>query len=398
MKLFPVREILKRRADLALIAAFFAFLWLPTADTCLRLDHTPPPEENRAAASFPEFRKNLGAMRGFFGGVEAYFNDHFGFRNLLVFWDCQWKFRAFSLSKTEGVIVGKERWLFYARGLVVEDTLGRKPFSVRELEAWREVLTERRDWLARRGIRYLFVIPPDKHTIYPEHLPAWLAGNSRPPHRLDQFVAYMKVHGDLPILDLRPALLEAKRTAPVYLQTDTHWNVMGAFVAYQGMVRMLEMGGLPVQPIPLSSFSQSTGAGTPGDLAQMLGLQNIIAESNAVVLTPRFPWAFPQRRAEPGMKAKRWRPDTEPVVWENPRGSGALLLFRDSFAALLMPFLAQHFHRVVSVWQYNWDREFIELEKPDVVIDEMLERSLISLNPADLKAAEEKPDAQISSP
>lgn len=383
------REVLQHRANLALIIAFFALLWLPTAETCLKFDRTPPPNENRILADIPKFKKNLKAMRIFFSGIEAYFGDHFGFRNRLVSWERHWKFHAFRISRTKDVIIGMQGWLFYTGPLMFDDTMGRKPLSLPELEAWREFFTERRDWLAQRGIRYLFVIPPDKHTIYPEHLPTWLARTSRPPQRLDQFISHMKAHSDLPILDLRPSILEAKKDARVYMQTDTHWNAMGAFIGYRSIMQALESQGLPVQPLDVSTFSQSTGTSRAGDLAVMLGLPDLLPEKDDVFLTHRAPFQPVQIRVEPGLLKKKWVPTTEPVVSENPQASGRLLLFRDSFAGGLIPLLAQHFNRSVSIWQYNWDRPLIEKEKPDVVIDEMVERSLIALNPAYLKAMEE---------
>jgi alginate O-acetyltransferase complex protein AlgJ len=52
------------------------------------------------------------------------------------------------------------------------------------------------------------------------------------------------------------------------------------------------------------------------------------------------------------------------------------VMFRDSFATYLIPFLGYHFQRSVYIWQRPWDLALIEREKPDVVIDEMLERYL----------------------
>src|SRR5471032_1208221 len=98
---------------------------------------------------------------------------------------------------------------------MIDDVMGNRPFRDSELEAWRDLLQGRHDWLAQRGIRYLFVIPPDKHTIYPEHLPDWLVTAARPPQRLDQFIQYMKAHSDVPVLDLRQTLLDAKKDVRV---------------------------------------------------------------------------------------------------------------------------------------------------------------------------------------
>ena len=51
------------------------------------------------------------------------------------------------------------------------------------------MLQDTQDWLAAHGIRYVFVLTPDKHQIYPEYIPASI-------HRLheqtrsDQLIEY----------------------------------------------------------------------------------------------------------------------------------------------------------------------------------------------------------------
>ena len=53
-----------------------------------------------------------------------------------------------------------------------------------------------------------------------------------------------------------------------------------------------------------------------------------------------------------------------------------LVLFRDSFAGHLIPFLAEDFQRTVCVWDHNFDRAVVEREQPALVITELVERSL----------------------
>lgn len=386
---------LQRRANIGLIAAFFVFLCLPTVDSFLRLDRAAAINENRALAEFPAFHANLDGLGKYLSGLESYFNDHFGFRKRLVRWDQHWKRQIFRVSKYNNALVGKDGWLFYTAGLMIDDVMGNRPFSESELEDWRQLLTHRRDWLAARGIRYLFVIPPDKHTIYPECLPEWLAGAARPPQRIEQFVNYMKAHSDLPIVDLRPALMDAKKDFRLYFQTDTHWNYMGGYFAYRRIMEELASLGLPVRPLDLSAFEVSTADLPAGDLARTLGQENSRTDPGVAILNPKPPLDPVLSRADPSLLERKWIPGTEPQVTENPKKTGKLLIFRDSFAWNLMPYLGHHFGRVVYLWQTNWNKGFIESEKPDVVIDEMLERFVITRNPAELRAADEAPDSQL---
>jgi len=51
-------------------------------------------------------------------------------------------------------------------------------------------------------------------------------------------------------------------------------------------------------------------------------------------------------------------------------------VLRDSMAIPLIPLLSENFSRAVYVSSRTLDRELIEREKPDVVIEELVERSL----------------------
>ncbi len=57
------------------------------------------------------------------------------------------------------------------------------------------------------------------------------------------------------------------------------------------------------------------------------------------------------------------------------------LVFRDSCASALAPFLSEHFSRVVYVWQNNFDAGMVREEKPDVVVQEIVGRHLTYVAP-----------------
>ena len=59
----------------------------------------------------------------------------------------------------------------------------------------------------------------------------------------------------------------------------------------------------------------------------------------------------------------------------NPRLPRAVI-FRDSFTDALLPLLFEHFRSAVYVSEKTFDRGVIEREKPEVVITEMVERSI----------------------
>lgn len=378
-------ETIRRAAQWTVIAAFIGLLWLPAFDVFFHWDHAPTPDENRLPAKFPVFNRRLDGMRDFIAGLEAYYNDHFGFRKRLIRWNNRWKHDLFDESSVPSVITGRDGWLFYSGEGMVENSLGLAQFQPDDLRQWQSLLETRRDWLARRGIAYIFVIVPNKETIYPEFLPTWMV-KARPTTKLDQFVAYMKTNSTVPILDLRPALLEAKKSRHVYLMTDTHWNADGAFAAHQELVRALSRQ-IPISPpLAVEAFERKPLLRTGGDLARMLG-QGTMTERDVVSFAPIPPLQpLPQVRAPDLLSVNKWNEETCPVFTKNSGGTNTAVVFRDSFCGSWIPFLGYYFGKTIYIWEETWEPALIEKEKPVVVIDETAERFLCTREPARLKA------------
>jgi hypothetical protein len=52
-------------------------------------------------------------------------------------------------------------------------------------------------------------------------------------------------------------------------------------------------------------------------------------------------------------------------------------MYHDSMGIYLIPLLTDDFSRVVFVSSHRLDKALIEREKPDIVIEEMVERALL---------------------
>lgn len=373
-----------RTSDLCLIVAFFSLLWLPTLDSLFHLDHAPTPNEKRLPNTFPRWSAPGVSPKAYLGGIEAWFNDHFGFRKRLVRLHSKWKRDLFKDSSLADVIVGRDGWLFYGGGRMIDNHRGTSLFSTNDLRAWQELLEARRDWLARRGIRYLFVVAPNKESIYPEQLPEWLAIPG-PTRKLDQFIAHMRARSTVEVLDLRPALLEAKRAVRTYLRTDSHWNALGAFAGYQAVVRAIGRQWPGLEPLPLEAFGQSLEDTDGGDLADMLGQERTMKERGVIRLDPKPPLqpleVLDDTAPDPGSVIRERRPR----FTEQPGRRYRVMLFRDSFASAWQKLLGQNFSRVFYVWQQHWSAPLVERELPDMVVDEMLERYFNERDPRELR-------------
>jgi alginate O-acetyltransferase complex protein AlgJ len=360
---------LHRFWERCLIALFVATITIPALATIAGIDRPDAVNENRTLVPLPGLRLDLASLRTFPDSFTKYFEDNFSFRTRLVKWQAALRFRGLRVSPSPTVIAGRDGWLFYADDGAVQDFVDATPFTDEQLENWRQTLEHTRDWLARRGIRYLFVIAPDKHVVYPELMPATV-------HRLhdgsrtDQLVRYMNAHSDVDVVDLRPALLRERHRDRLYHRTDTHWNDLGAWIGYEQILERLDMPG--VAPVPRSGFAEHDVVSAGMDLAGMIGLKDELTEDDLQLLPHQ------RRRAqvvEPAVPSAHLM-DARVVTLHPDRARPRLVMFRDSFASALIPFLSEHFSRAVYLWQYNFDPAIVEAEYPDVVIEEWVGRKL----------------------
>ena len=376
-------------AEWLLIAGFLLALWLPIADGVFGLDPTPSGVENTTAPPFPKLgapadsheppglRSRLGRTRR---ELRDFLSNGFGFRLALMRLHNAAQYRFLGRSASPSVVLGKEGWLFFNNDKNLNDYHTADRFSQQDLKDWGRVYVERRDWLRARGIRYLLVLAPNPHTIYPEFLPDNLV-KIREETRFDQIAGYMTSQTDLDILDLRPALFAAKSSGRLYHRTDTHWNQRGAFVAYREIARRLQSWFPSLRPIEQSDVVETNEIGLGGDLAGMLALRDIYREEE-VRLVPNRPFRARGPKGEPLLYetiAVKKRPLVESEI-ADPSLPTAVVI-RDSYCSPLLPLLSEHFRRVVYLW-HIFDPALIEREKPDVVIDESVERVATSGVPA----------------
>jgi hypothetical protein len=360
-----------------LVVLFVLVIGLPLAANLAGADGADPGAENREMATFPRLEGSWTSVATFGNGLGHWFDDHFGFRAALVRWFGETRLFWLGVSPSSTVIKGRGGWLFYADDSALDDYVAETPFTPEELRAWRATLVATNDWLNERGVQFVFTIAPDKHVIYPEQMPASL-DRVGGPSRTDQLFAYLRETTDLALVDVRPALFEAKRRERLYHLTDTHWNDRGAFVAYLEIIEAVRRK-VPSIPAPWnrSDFEPVTRDSAGRDLARMIGLTRVLRESD-LALVPRRP-----RQARvvepPGVDPtdEEGRLVTEISRSRLPRA----LVIRDSFASGLAPFLSEHFGRAVYLWQNYVGADAVLHENPAIVIQEIVGRHLLSVAP-----------------
>jgi hypothetical protein len=264
-------------------------------------------------------------------------------------------------------------WLAYTGETSMDDYQNAQPFSDEELARIQKNLDGLDARLKQQGIHFLVIIVPGKNTIYPEYMPPQIPVLNAQ-SRTDQLLAYQKEHGQAQLLDLRPALREARQERQVYYATDTHWNAFGILAGYNTIIQALQSEFPVLRPHTLNDFEVvSRGTGS-GDLSKEW-VQGFVQEE-MIRLEPRYPRKtvqFPLTQGTallPGRMVAVYNPD--PAL---PRA----VIYHDSFFNEMIPFLSDHFSWAVYHWAFKVDESFVAGEKPDIVIFEVTDRYLSRL-------------------
>jgi hypothetical protein len=271
------------------------------------------------------------------------------------------------------VVIGKDGWLYYNAndGVNLQDSCGLRPWNENYLDKIERVLTTTRYELGRRGIVFAVLIAPNKHTIYPEHLPERIRELAGTTH-LDQLVERLRRRPDILLVDVRQILLEEKARQPLYYRTDTHWNSYGAHLAARGLLAGLVRVGVPVTPADDENLELELRDRPTGDLAGMLGLPGAGGEQE--VLLRRRDATASTVTVLPPRKGQVQAPGRENIVCETGQRGPRILLLQDSFGSAVFPALCQAFPRVAAYWGNRVNETDLEQERPDVVVLEVAER------------------------
>src|ERR1700733_9280446 len=128
-------------------------------------------QENRTFAALPDLKPSYTSLRAFPSAFDSFYDDRFAFRNDLIGNMALLKYKCFDLSTTGKVLVGRDGWLYFMDGGDEESLRSTPLFTDKDLADWTCMLEERRAWCADRHIKFLFVISPNKSSIYRKFVP-----------------------------------------------------------------------------------------------------------------------------------------------------------------------------------------------------------------------------------
>ncbi len=377
------KQIINRLVDLLIVAVFSVSLLLPLILWAVQKDEPYSGVEKRELQTFPVVSLQ-NSFTDFTRAFDSYFQDHFGLREFLIHRYHREASKRFGVTGVPNVVEARDGWLYLSSGFLLDDLKGRLQFSDREKEQFWNQVVRRQKWLKEQGVAYIFLVAPNKQTIYPEYLPHYYQGSGES-SRLDQLLVSRPERGAESFLDVRARLTAQKANGRLYHKSDTHWNKWGAsFAAAEIFKRTREL--FPDfsrwKPLPFAaSWNETRG----GDLALMIGKLDVIRE-NRPVIEPAAVTAV-TKGVPPSLVGLLTVPQLRPHHTAKSGRPLRVLVLHDSFFENLKPFVSEGYGEVFYLWKYYDDttraffkgdmlKKMVALYQPDLVVEELVERNL----------------------
>jgi len=358
-----------------IVFMFSIAILIPFFLSIMEIDKTVSTIEKRELSKLPAMPNSISDIKAFPQLFDNYYSDHFGLRNLFIFCYNQTKYYIGD-SSSKNVTLGKDGWLFLGSVKKDRNTSHYDPigdvrnvnlYTLTELKKFAKNITNLNDWLEKQKIKYMFVIAPNKHTIYFEQLPDYIHKVNKK-SATDQLVEYLKTYTTVRVVDLRNALMKEKNQHQLYMKLDTHWNHHGANIAQYEIMKEIKKI-FPDQILPqLQKINEVKHIGG-GDLLNMIGLgmfevlvpHPVFKECNMLIKYP----------PDAGVESTH--------TWVCQDQKLNILIFKDSFFNAMVPYFSRKFKRSTYIHEkvnYTNLIKYIKLEKPDMVIEEWIERTL----------------------
>lgn len=350
-----------------ILILFLCFLIMPNIIYRIfykNFDHTN--YENRIFASKPILV--LTNINEYPKKYEEYFNDYLPFRNELVKLKNLNDIFVFKNIIHGGVLLGKDKWLFPKD--LTEKYIGieKYNFTEKELEKAKNNLIHFRDELKKKNIDFIFMVCPDKQSIYFEYMPDYIKRKSIK-SGTDIFVEYIKNNTDIKVVYPKEELLKYKDKYQLYYKYDNHWNNLGAYIGYSELMKSLNIYVDNIDNVNIKSLSANERFNFDiyhyNDLANLLGLSKIKYYNNdkAYIISNYITKNY---YVKDGFLYNS-------KAYSNENN---IMMIKDSFSLNMIDYIATEFKQSEFILTYSFRNEDILKYKPDIVVFETVERVL----------------------
>lgn len=344
-----------KKGKLIYCILFFAICLCPSLGMLVTKQETS--SENRQLSEFPSPKTEEGKINvEWLSQAGDYFQEHFAFRNELVTGNALLHGRLLETSTADGVIQGKNGWLYYKDSL--DDYLGQDLLSDRSLFNIAHMLSMTQQALEEKGVNFLFTIAPNKNSLYGDNMPYYDKLKVSDQTNRENLEGWLKTE-KVAYADLYQALMEEDEV--LYHARDSHWNNKGAALAADVL-----MDALGKDHDSYEGESYTVRKDYTGDLDTMLYPLASTADDE-IYYDKETTYAT----------VEEIQSNFDPrITTVNPVKEGSLVMYRDSFGNALLPYMADAYANAYFSRGIPYQLMDVETHSADTVIIERAERFL----------------------
>lgn len=353
---------MRKALKYAFVAAMVALCLLPLAS--MLCGYQGKNLENRPLAQEPSLFNGDKLNTQFPIEFDDYFDDHFGLREEMVTLINALTEAIFGDTLNDKVVIGKDDMYFYSE--TMGDYTGTALLSDGELMRAAKIIKLLSDSAETSGATFAFTIAPNKNSIYPEYMPDYILKATDETNR-ERLAGYLRELG-VDYIDLYGELTALKAQADekgelIYYVHDTHWNMRGAILFYRDI--MDRLGG---EYEPYDDSRLSVSYDYSGDLHCFVS-PAAEGQFEDVSYLPAGGYEIADKK----------NPERDSVFETyNDKNSLSLMLYRDSFVKVLVPYISSEVGRVRYSTVFPYD--FTDIgDGFDAVIIELVERNIPNL-------------------
>ncbi len=339
--------------------------------------YTPPANlENRRLAQEPNVDSILIQPKQYFKKYDAWFTDHFDYRQILVKANSYLRINLFQTSPIPNAMFIGENFEFYSgNDLLIDDVTGKRRLNEQEMNYIFQNLKIKYNTLKDLNIGYYVTMPPSKQTVYEDLLPSYLrkqAKSDKMAKQLGDFLVKNSVQYYVNIIDILKQRHQYFPQERVFYQYDIHWSERGAFFAYQILMNNIRIKYPWVgNTLQMNDIKLDTVYTNQADLAKL------------ILLSEQYKKETYEMKFENSDSIKESIENgvfTYPVFrYYNPKAVGKVLVYRDSYSEQWKKLIAHHFRESTFIWDQNIRLSQILEYKPDIIIQENCEMFLFDL-------------------
>ena len=344
-----------KKGKLIYCILFFAICLCPSLGMLVTKQETS--SENRQLSEFPSPKTEEGKINvEWLSQAGDYFQEHFAFRNELVTGNALLHGRLLETSTADGVIQGKNGWLYYKDSL--DDYLGQDLLSDRSLFNIAHMLSMTQQALEEKGVNFLFTIAPNKNSLYGDNMPYYDKLKVSDQTNRENLEGWLKTE-KVAYADLYQALMEENEV--LYHARDSHWNNKGAALAADVL-----MDALGKDHDSYEGESYTVRKDYTGDLDTML--YPLASTADDEIYYDKETTYATEEEIQSNFDPR--------ITTVNPVKEGSLVMYRDSFGNALLPYMADAYANAYFSRGIPYQLMDVETHSADTVIIERAERFL----------------------